>query len=118
YTNTISWRDEVTPLPLEVSPRTVFERLFGEGDSTDPAARRARLTEQRSILDYVAGSIDRLETKLGSRDRTKLSQYLEAIRDIERRIQRAEQQSAILKMPVMERPRSIPDTFEEHAKLM
>jgi uncharacterized protein DUF1552 len=118
YTNTISWRDEVTPLPLEVNPRTVFERLFGEGDSTDPAARRARLTEQRSILDYVAGSIDRLETRLGSRDRTKLAQYLEAIRDIERRIQKAEQQSTTLKMPVMERPSSIPDSFEEHAKLM
>jgi hypothetical protein len=118
YTNTISWRDDKTPLPLEVNPRNVFERLFGEGDSTDPASRRARLAEQRSILDYVAGSIDRLETKLGATDRNKLTQYLEAIRDVERRIQKAEQQSATMRLPVMERPSSIPDTFEEHARLM
>jgi hypothetical protein len=118
YTNTISWRDATTPLPLEINPRTVFERLFGEGDSTDPAARSARLAEQRSILDYVAGSIDRLETKIGSNDRSKLRQYLEAIRDIERRIQKAEQQNATLQVPVMERPNAIPDSFEEHAKLM
>ena len=77
----------------------LFERLFGDGDSTDPAARLARLEEQRSILDYVAGSIDRLETKLGPRDRNKLNEYLEAIRDIERRIQKAEQQNASLKLP-------------------
>jgi hypothetical protein len=118
YTNTISWRDATTPLPLEVNPRTVFERLFGEGESNDSAARRARLAEQRSILDYVAGSIDRLETRLGSSDRNKLSQYLEAIRDVERRIQKAEQQNASLRVPAMERPSAIPDSFEEHARLM
>ena len=118
YTNTVSWRDETTPLPLEIHPRRLFERLFGEGDSNDPAVRRADLAEQRSILDYVAGSIDRLETRLGSTDRNKLSQYLEAIRDIERRIQMAEQRSATFEVPVMERPSSIPETFEEHAKLM
>jgi hypothetical protein len=118
YTNTLSWRSSTTPLPLEINPRRLFERLFGEGDSTDPTARMARLQEQRSILDYVAGSIDRLETKLGSRDRTKLSEYLEAIRDIERRIQKAEQQNASMKLPVIERPAAIPEGFEEHAKLM
>jgi hypothetical protein len=96
----------------------LFERLFGDGDSTDHRARLARLEEQRSILDYVAGSIDRLETKLGARDRNKLTEYLEAIRDIERRIQKAEQQNGTLKIPVVERPGSVPDTFEEHAKLM
>src|SRR5262249_52590340 len=74
--------------------------------------------EQRSILDYVAGSIDRLETKLGSGDRNKLSEYLEAIRDVERRIQKAEEQNAKFKLPVMERPPSAPEQFEEHAKLM
>jgi len=105
-------------LPLEVSPRRLFERLFGDGDSTDAASRLARLQEQRSILDYVAGCIDRLETKLGSRDRGKLTEFLEAIRDIERRIQKAEQQNATVKIPVMERPGSIPDTFEDHTKLM
>jgi hypothetical protein len=118
YTNTLSWRTPTTPLPLEINPRRIFERLFGEGDSTDPAVRLKRLEDQRSILDYVAGSIDRLETKLGSRDRNKLSEYLDAIRDIERRIQKAEQQNASQKIPVVERPSGIPETFEEHGKLM
>ena len=118
YTNTVCWRTPTTPLPVEVSPRVVFERLFGDGDSTDPAARLTLLHQRRSILDYVAGSIDRLETKLGPGDRRKLSEYLEAIRDIERRIQKAEQQNASLKIPVMERPSSVPETFEEHSKLM
>jgi Protein of unknown function (DUF1552) len=118
YTNTVSWRSETTPLPVEVNPRMVFERLFGDGDSTDPATRLAMLKEQRSILDYVAGSIDRLETKLGNSDRSKLSEYLEAIRDIERRIQKAEQQNALVKLPLMERPSAVPEAFEEYAKLM
>jgi hypothetical protein len=118
YTNTVSWRGPTTPLPVEVNPRTVFERLFGDGESTDPQARRAALNEQRSILDYVSGSIDRLETKIGPGDRHKLSEYLEAIRDIERRIQKAEQQSAEMKIPAMERPSSIPEAFEDHARLM
>ncbi|MCU1327176.1 MAG: hypothetical protein JWN34_2546 [Bryobacterales bacterium] len=118
YTNTVSWRSETLPMPMETSPRAVFERLFGEGESTDPEARRAALKEQRSLLDYVTGSIDRLETKLGSSDRNKLSQYLEAIRDIERRIQKAEVQSAEMRLPAMERPSSMPETFEEQAKLM
>jgi len=118
YTNTVSWRSETLPMPMETSPRALFERLFGEGESTDPAARRAALKEQRSLLDYVTGSIDRLETKLGSSDRNKLSEYLEAIRDIERRIQKAELQSSEMKLPEMQRPSSIPETFEEQAKLM
>ena len=118
YTNTVSWRSDTTPLPVEVNPRMLFERLFGDGDSTDPATRLAMLKEQRSILDYVAGSIDRLETKLGSSDRSKLSDYLEAIRDIERRIQKAEQQNALVKLPLMERPSAVPEAFEDYAKLM
>jgi hypothetical protein len=118
YTNTVCWRADTTPLPVEVNPRVVFERLFGDGDSTDPAARRALLEEQRSILDYVAGSVDRLETKLGPSDRNKLSEYLDAIRDIERRIQKAEQQSTEIQIPAMQRPASIPDNFEDHARLM
>jgi hypothetical protein len=118
YTNTVCWRTPTTPLPMEVSPRVVFERLFGDGDTTDPAARLALLQQRRSILDYVAGSVDRLETKLGPADRHKLSEYLDAIRDIERRIQKAEQQNATVRIPVMERPASVPETFEEHSKLM
>jgi hypothetical protein len=120
YTNTVSWRTPTTPLPMEYNPRVVFERLFGDGDTNDPAARAAALNRRRSILDYVAGSIDRLETRLGAADRGKLSEYLEAIRDIERRIQKAEQANAgdLVPTPLMERPSSIPDTFEEHCKLM
>ena len=118
YTNTVSWKTESVPLPMETNPRVIFERLFGEGGSSDPAERRAGLMKQRSILDYVAGSIDRLQTELGPRDRSKLSEYLEAIRDIERRIQKAERQSAELKLPEMARPTGAPDTFEEHAQLM
>ena len=118
YTNTISWRNSTTPLPMEINPRALFERLFGDGDTTDPAARRAALKEQRSILDYVTGDLDRLESNLGSGDRGKLTQYLEAVRDIERRIQRAEEQAYDLKVPTMEKPAGMPDEFEEHARLM
>jgi hypothetical protein len=120
YTNTISWRTPTTPLPMEYNPRLVFERLFGEGDSSDAASRSALLRQRRSILDYVAGRIDRLQTQLGPGDRSKLSEYLDSIRDIERRIQKAEEQNAgsKLPLPVMERPSSIPETVEEHCKLM
>lgn len=118
YTNTVSWKTPTSPLPMEASPRIIFERLFGEGGGSDPAERRAHLSQQRSILDYVAGSIDRLQTELGTRDRGKLSEYLDSIRDIERRIQKAEQQNAGMKLPEMTRPDSTPESFEEHAKLM
>jgi hypothetical protein len=118
YTNTVSWRSPTTPLPVEVNPRSLFERLFGDGESTDAAARLAMLKDQRSILDYVSGSIDRMETKIGKSDRGKLTEYLDSIRDIERRIQKAEQQSASMKIPTMERPASAPEAFEDHARLM
>ncbi len=118
YTNTVSWKTPVTPLPMEANPRVIFERLFGEGDNSDPAARIARRNQERSILDYVAGSIDRLQTELGARDRSKLSEYLEAIRDIERRIQKAERQNADSSLPKMARPSGMPDSFEDQAKLM
>ncbi len=118
YTNTISWRTPTTPLPVEVNPRAVFERLFGDGDSTDPAARLAAMKEQSSILDYVRGDVARLSSGLGARDRNKLDQYMEAIRDIERRIQKAEEQNATLKMPLMERPSGVPEEFEDHARLI
>ena len=120
YTNTVSWRTPTTPLPVEMNPRTVFERLFGEGDSNDAATRSEQFKERRSILDYVAGSVDRMQTTLGASDRNKLSEYLDSIRDIERRIQKAEQQNAagMVALPHMERPSAIPETFEEHCKLM
>ena len=118
YTNTVCWRTATTPLPMEPNPRAIFERLFGDGTVTDPAARLKALERQRSILDYVSGSIDRLETRLGAGDRNKLSEYLDSIRDIERRIQKAEAQNAQLNLPAMVRPEAAPDTFEEHAHLM
>jgi hypothetical protein len=118
YTNTISWRGPTTPLPMEMNPRALFERLFGDGDSTDPAARMKSLKDQSSILDYITGDIDRLESNLGARDRSKLTEYMDSIRDVERRIQKAEEQNATLKMPVIERPAGVPADFEEHAKLM
>src|SRR5450631_557940 len=118
YTNTISWRTPTTPNPMEVNPRAVFERLFGDGDSTDPEARLKALSDQRSILDYVRENVGRLQPGLGARDNSKLNEYLDGIRDIERRIQKAEHQSAAMKMPVVDRPSGIPEEFNDHAKLM
>lgn len=118
YTNTISWRSATTPLPVENNPRALFERLFGDGDSTDAAARLALLNKQRSILDYVTGSLNRLGSTLGAGDRSKLNEYTDSIRDIERRIQKAEQQNATMKLPVMERPTAVPEEMEAHVKMV
>jgi hypothetical protein len=118
YTNTLSWRGPTTPLPVEIDPRAVFERLFGDSESTDPAARLAVLNSQRSILDYVSESLGRLQSRLGSRDRSKLGEYLEAVRDVERRIQKAEQQNAANELPTVERPSSMPEEYEDQARLM
>ncbi len=117
YLNTFSWRSETTPLPVESNPRKVFQRLFGDFDSTDPAARRRRNYEDRSILDIVTQEITRLERELGPSDRAKLSEYLAAIRDVERRIQIAENTSA-RELPVMHRPAGSPANYQEHARLM
>ncbi|NOT62592.1 MAG: DUF1552 domain-containing protein, partial [Acidobacteria bacterium] len=118
YTNTISWRSATTPLPVEINPRGVFERLFGDGESSDAKARLAQLNKQRSILDYVNGNLQRLNGKLGADDKRKVNEYTEAIRDLERRIQKAEQQNATMKMPVIERPTAVPEEFEAHAQMM
>lgn len=117
YSNTIAWRSPSTPLPMELDPRAVFERMFGDGDSTDRAARLKRIYEDRSILDSLIQDVARLSYRLGARDRSKLDQYLEAIRDVERRIQRAEEQSA-RDLPVIEQPAGVPATFEEQSTLM
>jgi Protein of unknown function (DUF1552) len=114
----MSWRSETTPVPAELNPRIVFERLFGDGESTDKAARQARLEEQKSVLDYVAGNLSRLRGSVGTGDRRKLDEYLEAVRDIERRIQRAEEQNTNMQLPHMERPSAVPDHYEEYSKLM
>jgi hypothetical protein len=118
YTNTLSWRTPTTPMPMENQPRAVFENLFGDSNSTDPKVRLARIRSDRSILDSLFQDASGILKDLGSSDRTKVTEYLDAIRDVERRIQLAEEQSS-RDLPVVERPMGgIPATFEEHAKLM
>ena len=117
YTNTIAWRTPTTPLPIENDPRAVFERLFGTTGSTDPEARMERLRRDRSILDAVGGQLKGLEFILGPGDQIKLDEYLDALRDIERRIQMAEQQST-RELPVVDQPVGVPSDYAEHAKLM
>jgi uncharacterized protein DUF1552 len=112
----MSWRGSSSPLPAETNPRVVFERLFGDGDSTDPQARAARLEKQKSVLDYVAGSLSRLQRRLGNGDRAKIDEYFEAVRDIERRIGLAEAQSVTL--PYLDRPGAVPDDYLQYSKLM
>tara|TARA_B100001123_G_scaffold382773_1_gene454152 strand:- start:5304 stop:6551 length:1248 start_codon:yes stop_codon:yes gene_type:complete len=117
YTNTIAWANETTPLPMENNPRAVFERLFGDTGSTDPVIRQARLAKDASLLDSVTERAADLSRQLGVADQAKLSQYLEAVRDVERRIQMAESQSD-RELPVVEQPAGIPDNVGAHAKLM
>lgn len=117
YSNTIAWRTPTTPLPMENDPRAVFERLFGAAVSTDPAARLARIRRDRSILDSVTDKISRLQTRLGTGDQTKLAEYLDAVRDVERRIQKAEKESRQDVVGV-DQPAGIPQDFAEHAKVM
>jgi len=112
----MSWRGASSPLPAETNPRIVFERLFGDGDSTDREARGARLEQQRSVLDYVAGSLSRLQHRLGRGDRAKIDEYFESVRDIERRIALAESQSVTL--PSLDRPGAVPDDYLQYSKLM
>jgi len=118
YANTLNWLGETTPLPMENNPRVVFERLFGGSGTTDIDARRARMREDGTILDAVAAKLAHLRRTLGGRDRAKLDEYTEAIRDVERRIRLAEQQGLTDLSVAMEQPPGIPSTFGEHAKLM
>jgi Protein of unknown function (DUF1552) len=117
YTSTISWRGSATPLPMENDPRAVFERLFGDSSNTDPVARNTQMRQEGSILDSVTQKVAQLQRALGPSDRSKLSEYFEAVRDVERRIQKAEEQSN-REVPVVEHPAGIPASFEEHTKLM
>jgi hypothetical protein len=118
YSGTVAWRSETMPLPVLAQPRAVFERLFGAGDSTDRASRRNRIEMDRSILDMVTEQLASLQRTLGPRDRTRLTEYVESVRDIERRIQRAEEQSGRGDFPEIHQPGGVPDTYGEYAKLM
>ena len=115
YVNTISWRNETTPNPAESHPRLVFERLFGDGGSA--AQRSARVKETGSLLDSVTQEVRSLARVLGPGDINKLTEYLDSVREIEQRIQTAEAQGA-LSVELPDRPIGIPESFEEHTKLM
>src|SRR5262245_24307477 len=117
YYNTISWRNETTPLPMENRPRAIFERLFGDAGTNDPATRLALRQEDRSILDSVAEEVKRLRGVLGGADRSKIDQYLEALRDLERRMQLAEKQDQH-ELPQIAGPAGIPQAFSDYFKLM
>ena len=114
YMNSISWKTPTMPLPAETNPRFVFERMFGSGDT--PEERLARVEEDRSILDGLSREIARLSGTLGGPDRAKLGEYLDAIRDVEQRITRAESTNDAVDVP--DRPVGVPETFREYAELM
>lgn len=118
YTNTLSWRDATSALPVTVNPRDVFERMFGDGDALDAASRLAQLRRRSSILDFVREDATRLSGQLGAHDRRKMDQYLTSIRDIEQRIQKAARQDVGAFAEGLERPAGVPASFDEHVKLM
>jgi hypothetical protein len=116
YQNNLSWSSPTTPLPAEAHPRVAFERLFGDGGSASD--RRAELQKSASLLDWVRSDIARLQNKLGASDRTKVSNYLDSVREVERRIQKAEAETADSKLPDLDRPVGVPAAYADHAKLM
>jgi hypothetical protein len=116
YQNNLSWSSPTTPLPAEAHPRIVFERLFGEGGSA--ADRRAALQRRASLLDWVRDDITRLQKDLGPEDRTRVGQYLDTVREVERRIQKAESETKDDALPDLDRPTGVPAAYADHAKLM
>ena len=116
YMNTLSWRTPTTPLPMEINPRKVFDRMFGEGGT--PEERAARLQEDRSILDTITKDAGVLQKTLGPKDRSMMSDYLESVREIERRIQKAGNLETGIDMQLPPQPVGIPYAFDEHVKLM
>src|SRR5881296_2037227 len=116
YQNNLSWSSPTTPLPAEAHPRIVFESLFGEGGSV--AERRAALRKKASLLDAFNDDINRLQRKLGASDRAKVSQYLDTVREVERRIQRAESDAVGNPLPDLDRPVGVPAAYADHARLM
>jgi uncharacterized protein DUF1552 len=116
YQNNLSWSSPTTPLPAEAHPRIVFERLFGEGGSS--ADRRAALKRRASLLDWVRDDIARLQNTLGPDDRKRVDQYLDSIREVERRVQKAENDADGDQLPDLDRPVGVPASYADHAKLM
>jgi len=116
YMNTLSWRTPTTPMPMEINPRKVFERMFGQGGSA--AERLARIQEDRSILDAITKEASSLQLRLGPSDRQTMNQYLENVREIERRIQRAEKSQGDESLVLPSRPAGVPFDSEEHVRLM
>ena len=116
YQNNLSWSSPTTPLPAEAHPRIVFEMLFGEGGST--AERRAALRKRASLLDAFNHDIARLKRKLGPGDRERVDQYLDTVREVERRIQRAEADAVDNPLPDLDRPIGVPAAYADHARLM
>src|SRR5438128_565063 len=117
YMSTISWRTPTQPQPMELNPRVVFERMFG-GDGATAKDRLARLEQNTSILDAVADSVKDLKRDLGARDQAKLAEYVDNVREIERRIQQAEKQRNEHNLEAPPTPTGVPENWEEHAKLM
>src|SRR5205085_9027849 len=116
YQNNLSWSSPTTPLPAEAHPRLVFESLFGEGGSK--ADRKAALRRRASLLDFVKDDLARLRRELGPADRAKGGQYPESVRDVERRIQKAERDVADNPLPDLDRPVGVPAAYADHARLM
>ena len=117
YTHTLSWRSPTQPLPMEWNPRAVFETLFGDSGSTERSVRAARLQQHKSLLDAVTEKLADLKRELGPQDQIKVDEYAEAIRDVERRIQKAEEQRD-LDLPGMDQPQGAPPVFEDHLAVM
>ncbi|MSO57370.1 MAG: DUF1552 domain-containing protein [Acidobacteria bacterium] len=116
YENTVSWKTPTTPLPPEVNPRVLFERLFGDGGTA--AQRMARVSKDRSLLDWVTNDIARLQKKLGAGDRLRVTEYLDSVREIERRIQVAEAQGHESLEALPSRPVGVPESFQEYVTMM
>jgi len=116
YQNNLSWSSPTTPLPAEAHPRIAFERLFGEGGST--ADRRAEMRKDASLLDWMKADIARLQSKLSAADKSKVAHYLDTVREVERRIQKAETEAADKRLPDLDRPLGVPTAYGDHAKLM
>ena len=117
YSNTLSWLTPTLPLTSENDPRVIFERLFGSSDSTDRNVRATRLQQDRSILDSITDRVHALQRRLGPADKTKVNDYLESLRAVERQIQKAEEQSS-RELPEVDRPVGVPGTFDEHVALL